>query len=336
MTASSLDIGLAFDLKSDFAVEAGAPPDALEEYDSRETVERIAGALRDLGHRPRLLGGGRRFLEAMLSAPPQLVFNLAEGRGARGREAQVPAVCEMLGVACTHSDPATLSLCLDKALAKRIVAAAGVRTPAFHVVESLAGLASVDLPFPLFVKPVGEGSSMGVRSSSRVADAVALAREVERCLADYRQPVLVETFLPGLEATVGVCGPADVPRVLRIMEIAPASGTTDAFVYGLEAKHEWQARVCYSVPPKTLKPSQCDDLAASACAAYRALGCRDVARLDLRLDAQGQAHFIEANPLPGLSPVSDLVLMLEWSGAAFHTLIGTILGEARRRYPDLA
>jgi len=124
-----VDIGIAFDLKSDFEAPAGAPDDRLEEYDSERTIDGIEAALARRGHAPRRLGGGRRFVEAVLRAPPQLVFNLAEGRGSRSREAHVPAVCEMLGIPCTHSDPLTLAVALDKDVAKRIVAQAGVATP---------------------------------------------------------------------------------------------------------------------------------------------------------------------------------------------------------------
>src|SRR5947208_14402278 len=202
-----MDIGIAFDLRSDFALEAGSPVDRLEEYDSPETVEAIATALAANGHRPRLLGGGRRFLEQMLARPPELVFNIAEGWGTRSREAHVPAVCEMLRIPFTHSDPLTLALTLDKPLTKRVAASHGVPTAPFAVVATLDELRAARLPpFPLFVKPAAEGSSMGVRKSSRVTGHAQLEAEVARCLADYRQPVLIESFLPGVEVTVGVIG----------------------------------------------------------------------------------------------------------------------------------
>src|SRR5262249_39218541 len=146
------------------------------------------------------------FLEAAMAAPPDLVFNIAEGWGTRSREAHVPAACEMLGIPYTHGDPLACALTLDKALAKRVVASHGIPTAPFALVETVTQARAGDLPFPLFVKPNAEGSSMGVRATSRCATRAELVTECERVLCDYRQPALVETFLPGVELTVGVIG----------------------------------------------------------------------------------------------------------------------------------
>ena len=331
-----LDIGIAFELRSDFTPPKNAPIDALEEYDSLATIEALADALTALGHHPRLLRGGRVFLEAMLARPPELVFNNAEGHGSRSREAQVPAICELLGVPYSHSDPLTMALALDKALAKRVVQSAGIRTAPFEVFDSAEQAAATALPLPLFVKPVAEGSSMGVRASSRVADRESLVQEVKRCLAAYRQPVLVEGYLASVEVTVGVCGSAEHARVLGSMEIAPAEAAVEDFVYGLESKRDYQKLVRYYAPPRSLSASQSADAERTALAAYRALGCRDVARVDLRFDATGRANFIEINPLPGLNPVTgDLVVMTKLLGLSYRDLIGAIVEETLRRYPHL-
>jgi D-alanine-D-alanine ligase len=329
-----LDIGIAFELRSAFALPADAPVDALEEYDTMSTIDGLADALRSLGHRPRPLGGGRALIDTLLAKPPDLVFNNAEGWGTRSREAQVPALCEMLGVPCSHSDPLTMGLTLDKSLAKRVVCSAGVSTAPFVVVDSLEHVAAIDLGWPLFVKPVAEGSSMGVRVTSRVADRDALLAEVQRCLSAYRQPVLVERYLPGIEVTVGIRGSGDRARVLGSMEIAPVSGAAADFVYGLESKHEYLKLVRYHAPPHHPTPSQMADAEATALTAYRALGCRDVARVDLRFDADNRANFIEVNPLPGLNPVTgDLVVMTKLLGRTYDDLIRTIVEEAVGRYP---
>lgn len=331
-----LDIGIAFELRSSFALQAGAAVDALEEYDTMSTIDGLADALRSLGHHPRPLGGGRALIEAMLATPPDLVFNLAEGWGTRSREAHVPAVCEMLDVPYTHSDPLTMGLTLDKPLAKRAVHVAGVRTAPFVVVDSLEQVAAIDLGWPLFVKPVAEGSSMGVRVTSRVADRDALMAEAQRCLSAYRQAVLVEQYLPGIEVTVGIRGSGDRARVLGSMEIAPASGAAADFVYGLESKREYQKLVRYYAPPRNPTPSQTADAEATALAAYRALGCRDVARVDVRFDADNRANFIEVNPLPGLNPVTgDLVVMTKLLGRRYDELIAAIVEETLVRYPQL-
>ena len=332
---TSLDIGLAFDLKPAQAPVADAPIDIHEEYDSEDTIVALADTLATLGHRPRRLGGGRAFVEAMLARPPQMVFNLAEGAGSRSREAQVPALCEMLGVACTGSDPLTMALTQDKALAKRVVRSAGLRTAESRVIDSEAAIDAIDLAFPLFVKPVAEGSSMGVRGTSLVRDAQALRREIGRCLHQYRQPVLVETYLAGAEATVAIGGHGDNARVLGAMGIEPASGPVEDFVYGLESKRGYKALVRYHVPPR-LASSQLADIEGLALAAYRALGCRDLARVDVRLDAAGQAHFIELNPLPGLNPVTgDICLIAYGIGMSYASLIAGVLESALLRHPEL-
>ena len=330
-----LDIGLAFDLKPAHLPAPDAPIDLHEEYDGEDTIEALTETLTALGHRPRRLGGGRGFLEAMLARPPQLVFNLAEGRGSRSREAHVPAVCEMLGVPCTGSDPLSMALALDKALSKQVVLSAGIRTAAFRVIGTRSEIDALDLPLPLFVKPVAEGSSMGVRVSSLVRDVAQLRREIERCLTQYRQPVLVETFLAGAEVTVAIHGRGPTARVLGTMEIAPADGRVGEFVYGLESKRNYKQLVTYHVPPR-LPAVQRADAEGVALAAYRALGCRDLARVDVRMDAAGHAHFIELNPLPGLNPVTgDICLIANGIGLPYSELVGSVVEEAIRRSPDL-
>ena len=333
---TALDIGLAFDLRPTSPAAAGDPIDLYEELDSEETVEAIFAALVSLGHKPRRLGGGRALVEALLAHPPQLVFNLSEGRGSRSREAHVPALCELLGIPCTGSDPLTMALTLDKALTKRVVHSAGIRTAPFRLVEALAQVDALDLPFPLFVKPGAEGSSIGVRATSLVNDANELRREVERCLGQYHQPVLVEIYLPGAEATVAVVGCDARARVLGAMEIAPADADVARFVYGLEAKRNYQTMVSYHVPPR-FAAAQRADMEHVALGAYRVLGCRDVARVDLRLDGRGQAYFIELNPLPGFNPVTgDICLIANGIGLSHTALVGEVMGEACLRYPSLA
>ncbi len=327
----ALDIGIAADLRPDREGTAGGPDDLLEEYDSPATVEAIAAALRSRGHRPRFLGGGRRFLGAVLARPPELVFNIAEGSLTRSREAHVPAVCEMLGIPFTGSDPLTLAVALDKAVAKRLVSSAGVATPRFAVVLGLEDLARIDLAFPLIAKPVREGSSMGIRRNSRADDAATLRREVGRLLEDYSEPVLIEEFCPGAEFTVGILGEGAHARAIGVMEIEPRSGRAEEFVYSLEVKRNWREEVLYHVPPR--RPARLvravEDLALASC---RALGCRDLCRIDVRLSADGAPRFLEANPLPGLAPGSgDFVILAERCGLPYEELIDRVVQSALAR-----
>jgi D-alanine-D-alanine ligase len=324
-------LGLAFDLKSDFAAAAGGPDDRLEEYDSERTVDGIAAVLAARGHSVRRLGGGRRFLEAVLADPPDLVFNIAEGAGSRSREAHVPAVCEMLRIPCTHSDPLTLAVALDKEMAKRLVAAAGVATPRSFVAERVADAARVEIPFPLIAKPLYEGSSMGVRSGSRCDDRAQLERQLARLLADYGEPALIEEFCAGPEFTVGVLGTGADARAIGVMEIAPLQGGTENFIYSIEVKRIWSENVAYHVPPRR-PPEFVAQVERAALAAYRALQCRDVGRVDLRCTSDGAVKFIEINPLPGVNPGwSDLCVLAEKAGWSYDRLIGGILDSALAR-----
>jgi len=330
---TGLDIGIAADLRPEVKTRAGAPrlvpEDRFEEYDSPATVEAIAGALSERGHRPRFLGGGRRFLQEVLTRPPELVFNMAEGFGTRSREAHVPAVCEMLGVPFTGSDPLTLAATLDKAVAKRLVASAGLATPRFAVLESADDLSGIS--FPCIAKPLREGSSMGIRRGSRVDDAGVLAEEVERLLADYQEPVLVEEFLPGAEFTVGVLGEGAGARALGVMEIEPLGVPLGDFVYSLEVKRNFRREVIYHVPPRR-PASLVRAIEELAIASVRALGCRDLCRVDVRLGADGAPRFLEANPLPGLAPgTSDVVILAELAGIPYVDLIDRVVKTALAR-----
>jgi D-alanine-D-alanine ligase len=333
-----MHIGIAFDLKADFLAESapareGAPDDLFEEYDSDATVTAIERVLVARGHRVTRLGGGRRFLENLLRERVELVFNLAEGRGSRSREAHVPAACEMLGVPCTHSDPLTMAVTLDKAMAKRVVASAGVPTPGFVVVERAADLARIELPYPLFAKPLFEGSSMGIRRRSRIADRGELEERVGALLADYREPVLVEEFCAGDEFTVGIRGSGESARVIGTMEVEPLLVPREQFVYSLDVKRNvnWAEEISYNVPPKRPR-TQVERVEKVALDAYRALGCRDISRIDVRCDAAGNPKFIECNPLPGIAPGwSDLAILWDRHGGNYDTMIGAILDEACAR-----
>jgi D-alanine-D-alanine ligase len=323
-----VEIGIAYDLPAENGDGCG-PDDRFEEYDSPSTIDAVAAALEACGYRTRKLGGGRALLRELLDRPPGLVFNMAEGAGSRSREAQVPAVCELLGVPYTHSDPLTLAASLDKAVAKSLVAAAGISTPRWRVVEHARD--QVGLAFPVLAKPLAEGSSMGIRLTSRAEDPVELREQLERLIRDYGQPVLVEEFCPGPEITVGILGAGAGATVLGVMEVVPLMVPVEQFIYSLEIKRTGEPFVEYHVPPR--RPQALIDRAAAvALGSYRALGCRDVARVDLRLDADGEPNFLEANPLPGLRPAwGDLVILAGRCDVQFEELIGRIVTCARER-----
>ncbi len=326
-------IGIAYNLRDEVPVIPGSPIDHAEEFDSPATIDALAQVLKSAGHGVERLGFGRGFLERMLAAPPDLVFNIAEGLHGRSREAQVPAVCEMLGVPCTGSDPLTLALTLDKDLAKRVVASRGLATPRHLLVERLADMPAGDKPgglaFPLIVKPAWEGSSKGVRLASRVTTPAALREQVAFVLNGYGGPALIEEFCEGEEFTVGVIGNAE-PTVIGVMQIRHRTLPPQEFLYSLEVKRDWENQVEYLVPPPVEAPLRAA-LEELALGCYRALGCRDVSRVDLRLKG-GIPHFIEVNPLPGLSPTyGDLPILAGRMGWSHSELVLAIVRHALER-----
>jgi len=309
------------------------PDDAEEEFDSPETIAAIAAALQSQGHEVELLGDGPALASRLLlGCAPDFVFNFAEGRGiGRNRESWTPALLEMFGVPYSGSDPLTLSATLDKHTAKYLVQSAGVAVPRGVLVDGVISDFSEQLevlPTPLFVKPAFEGSSKGIGAHSLVHRQIDLAEAIGECGNDYQQPVLVEEFIDGDELTVGLIG-NDPPTVLGIMRVVPLRDD-GPFVYDLDVKRNWRQRVRYEIPAR-LKADGDHAVRQAALAAFRALGCRNVARIDFRL-RDGVPYFLEANPLPGLSPgSSDLVLLAEGVGIEYQELIGQILEAATAR-----
>jgi D-alanine-D-alanine ligase len=332
-----MKIGFAYDLKSEMDRDAQFAEDSLEEYDTPETIAAIGGALRRAGHSVVNLGGGRHFVERLLqehsAGSLDLVFNIAEGHSSRSREAQVPAVCEMLGVPYSHSDPLTLAVSLDKAFTKRVAIGHGLATAPFCLIEKLSDLAPSSLPpFPVIAKPNVEGSSIGIHRESICHDLCALTGRVEKLLMDYHQPVLVEAFLSGAEVTVAVMGNGAGAAVVGAMEIGPRNRQEHPFIYGLEAKRNYLSEIDYHVPPRLSAATlvAIDKLALST---YRALGCRDIARIDLRLDNSNRPYLLEVNPLPGLDPSrSDVPILWERLGRSFDALVATIAQHSAARW----
>jgi len=328
-------IGITYDLKSTEPLSADLPDDFEEEFDSPLTVEAIAAVLRGLGHEVLFLGDGRELLQRLLSDPPELVFNIAEGRGiARSREARVPAVLEMLGIPHTGSDPLTCAVTLDKDCARRVVLSDGVVCPRGVLLrpgEDITGVVENDPDFPGFpalVKPAWEGSSKGIRSKSVVEGAEDMRAVVESLWRDHRQPLLVEEFIAGDELTVGVIGNEE-PHVLGVMRVLPLR-PEERFIYSLEVKRDWENRVRYECPAR-LASNDLEAVREAARRAYRILGCRDVARIDFRL-RRGVPYFLEVNPLPGLNPqTGDLVILARHMGWSYERLIEGILSAALER-----
>jgi D-alanine-D-alanine ligase len=326
-------IGLAYDLKEDVRLEISSPQDALEEYDSSETVGLIETALKSAGHSVFRLGGGTEFLSNILRERVDLVFNIAEGRGNHvSREAQVPGVLEMLNIPYSGSSPQCLAICLDKPLSKNLAIAAGVPTPQWCLIDNLEQLPKVSwngLAFPAIIKPAYEGSSKGIRVSSLAGSPAEAAETISQLFKCYQQPMMVEEFIPGDEVTVGIIGNAP-PTLLGMMRILPKN-QADYFVYSLEVKRDYLNLVDYECPAH-LEEEVLARIAAASLKTFTALGCRDFARLDFRVSTEGTPYFLEINPLPGLGTHSDLVIMALKLGWRYEELIDAILQAAVKRH----
>lgn len=329
----TLKVGFTYNVKR-IKPTLDAAEDSEAEYDAPSTLQAIREAIASWGHEVIDFEATPELPSLLASTPVDLVFNIAEGLRGRNREAQVPALLELLDIPYTGSDPATLSLALDKALAKKVVRQAGVHTPNFQLMTTGKERLNRELArFPLIVKPVAEGSSKGVFKKS-VCNSEAELREVVReMVGKYQQPALVEEYIGGREFTVGLLGERR-PKVMPPMEIVFLDKSDQTPVYRFEDKLETNDRIRYDVPAK-LDPGQLEKLKAAARAAFMSLGCRDVARLDFRMDERGRFCFLECNPLPGLTPGwSDLVLIAKGGGMDYRTLIGEILSGAIRRYKE--
>lgn len=325
-----MKIGITYDLKNSAPLDPSLPDDAQEEFDSPHTIEAIAAVLRHQGHQVMLLGDGREFLEKVLASRPDFIFNFAEGQGiSRSREARVPAVCEMLGIPFTGSDPLTMAVTLDKDVAKRLVHSAGVPIPPSVLLGSDdSPTQAARLNYPVVVKPAWEGSSKGIRNRCLVQKPEDLPDVLQGLRRDQRQPILVEEYIEGDEITVGIYG-NQRPRILGVMRVVPQFPVKQ-FIYSLEIKRAYKKLVKYECPPP-MPEGVLEAIRKASLACFHALGCRDISRVDFRV-RDGVPYFLEVNPLPGLNPDdSDLVIMAGLVGWSYERLITTIVNAAMDR-----
>lgn len=325
---AGLRVGLVYDLRDEYRA-AGCTEEEVAEFDSPDTIDAIDGALQELGCRTERIGSGRALARLLTKGSRwDLVFNIAEGLHGRSREAQVPALLELYDIAYTFSDPLVCALTLDKAMTKRIVASAGLATPRFAVIHRPDDIDAVELTYPLFAKPLAEGTGKGVDGRSNITTPQELREVCERLLERFAQPVLVEEYLPGREFTTALLGTGRDARVLGTLEMT-IRADAPARDYSLEVKEQCEQFVHYfAMPAGPLR----EEVEALALAAYRVLECRDAGRVDIRLDAQGRPSFIELNPLPGLHPThSDLPMIATQEGMAYVELIRSIVVGALER-----
>ncbi len=322
-----MKVGLTYDLRDDYRA-LGYGEEETAELDRLDTIEGIEGALRELGFTVDRIGHVKSLMARLLKGDRwDIVFNIAEGIRGVSRESQVPALLEIYDIPYTFSDSLVLALALNKTLTKRVLRTAGVATPDFAEVRTPADIDAIRLPYPLFAKPVAEGTGKGISAMSRIANAAQLRKTCRQLLRLYKQPVLVETYLPGDEYTVGIIGSGKTARVAGVMAVRYRGGT-DA-IYSYATKKNYEELVDYTLA-KPRVAQACGELALKA---WNALGCVDAGRVDIRYDAKGKPSFIEVNPLAGLNPVhSDLPILCRLNGISFTRLIGAIMKSALKRH----
>jgi D-alanine-D-alanine ligase len=322
-----LKIGMTYDLRDDYLAE-GYGEEETAEFDRPETIDAIEKALKELGFETERIGHIRSLARRLVQGDRwDMVFNIAEGLRGFGREAQVPAILEAFDIPYTFSDVLVLSMTLHKGMTKRVIRDLGIPTPDFDVIETEDQIAGVRLPFPLFAKPVAEGTGKGITAASKIETREALERICRSLLTAFRQPVLVETFLPGREFTVGIIGTGTDAFATEIMEVV-LKPQAERDVYSYFNKENFAALVEY----RLVDDSEARQAGETALAAWRSLGCRDAGRMDLRSDATGLPNFMEVNPLAGLHPRhSDLPIIFGLMGKTFSQLIDLIMRSALKR-----
>lgn len=323
-----MKIGITYDLREDY-IAMGYGPEETAEFDKIDTIEGIEAALQALGYKTerighlfdlvKQLGSGKRW---------DLVFNIAEGLKGYGRESAIPCLLEAYDIPYTFSDPLTLAVSLHKGMCKQLVQAEQIPTAPFRIVNCIDEVERIDLPWPVFVKPVAEGTGKGISSASKITSMQALIAACRSLLHRFAQPVLVETFLPGREFTVGIVGTGKEARCIGVIEVTYRNGV-DA-IYSYATKENYTELVDYGLLAESPLKSAIDEVALQA---WRILRCRDGGRVDIRLDADGKPMFLEVNPLAGLNPVtSDLPILCRLAGWSYERLIGSILESTLLRY----
>jgi D-alanine-D-alanine ligase len=322
-----LIIGITYDLRDDYLKE-GYGLEETAEFDLPDTIEAIEKVILDNGFEADRIGNIKALTRRLASDHRwDLVFNITEGMYGFGREAQVPALLDAYNIPYTFSDPLGHAISLHKGITKHVLRDVGIPTPDFVVINNEAEINEVNLPFPLFAKPVAEGTSKGITALSKITNREALYQTCKNLLQTFKQPVLVETYLPGREFTVGILGTGKDAKALGVIEVIlkPAA---EQNAYSYENKEHYEKLVQYAL----VDDDEAKKASEIALKIWRHLDLKDAGRVDLRSDANGAPHFIEVNSLAGLNPRrSDLPILCNLLGVSYHVLISSIIESALRR-----
>jgi len=320
-------VGITYDLREDYLKE-GYTEEETAEFDQLSTIDAIDQTLRGLGFLTDRIGHIRTLARRLARGDRwDIVFNIAEGMYGLGREAQIPALLDAYGIPYTFSDALVLGFTLHKGLTKHVLNDLGIPTAEFVVVTHESDCANIRLPLPLFVKPVAEGTGKGITVTSKVRSRRQLSALCRKLLKRYNQPVIVERFLPGREFTVGIIGTGKDARAVGVLEIG-LRAKAERGVYSYINKEYCEELVDYFL----VHDEEAMQAKKVALAAWRALGCQDAGRVDLRSDGKGKPHFLEVNPLAGLHPThSDLPILCNLAGMSYRRLIRAIMDSALKR-----
>jgi len=322
-----LKIGITYDLRDDYLKE-GYGLEETAEFDLLDTIKAIERVILDNGFQADRIGNIKA-LTRRLAADNRwdLVFNIAEGMYGFGREAQIPALLDAYNIPYTFSDPLGHSLSLHKGMTKHVLRDLGIPTPDFSVVNNQKDIDKINLPFPLFAKPVAEGTSKGITALSKITNREELYRNCKHILQTFKQPALIETYLPGREFTVGILGTGKDAKVLGVIEVI-LKPTAEQNAYSYENKEHYENLVQYVL----VDDDEARRAKGIALKVWRYLDLKDAGRVDLRSDAHGAPHFMEVNSLAGLNPKrSDLPILCNLLGMSYHVLISSIIESALRR-----
>ena len=322
-----MKIGITYDLRSEY-LKMGFSEDETAEFDQEGTIEAIESTLNKLNYQTERIGHLKQLISRLLNGEKwDLVFNICEGMYGNGREAQVPAILDAYTIPYVFSSPLVLSLTLDKALTKRIIRDAGLATPDFFIVNNPLDIEKVNLAFPLFAKPMAEGTGKGINGKSVINNKKELKEKCLSLLSEYKQSVLIETFMSGREFTVGIVGTGHDTRAIGTMEII-LKDNAEKNVYSYVNKEECETLVEYK-PTFGKEKEVCETLALES---YKLLGCEDAGRVDIRMDENGIPNFLEINPLAGIHPEhSDLPILSTLNGISYIELMGMIMDSAIKK-----
>lgn len=327
-TIHKMLVGLTYDLRSEY-LKLGYSMEDTAEFDGEDTIKALESTLHDIGFNTERIGNAKQLINRLSQGDRwDLVFNIAEGLNGIGREAQVPAILDVYDIPYTFSDPLVLSLALHKGMTKSVIRDLGIPTPNFCILYDLEDIDQIDLTYPLFAKPIAEGTGKGINSDSQIDNRDSLLNVCRDLFNRFSQPILIEEFLPGREFTVGIIGTGKNAEIIgKVMEVNfLKEGKTD--IYSYYNKANYKEIVKYKLITGTLAK----EIEAIALASWQGLNCRDGGRIDIRCDKDGRPHFLEVNPLAGLNPNhSDLPIICRLSKIPYEMLIKKIIDSALLR-----